>query len=171
MKHLYFCRHGLSRLNEEGRWAGGKTETPLTALGRQQAKKAGRGAKKLGIDYIICSPLSRAHDTAQLIAEEIGYAKHDIEVNSLVVERHFGELEGTLWQPDMDLDGFSDVETVDSILERARMTLRHLETLDADVILVVSHGSFGRALRHAIDPTIPFRKSEKFQNAEIVKLL
>ncbi len=64
MKHLYFCRHGLSVLNKEGKWAG-STETPLTVEGRTQAKLAGKAAQNLKIDYIICSPLSRAHDTAK----------------------------------------------------------------------------------------------------------
>lgn len=170
MKHLYFCRHGESQLNFEGKWAG-STETPLTETGKKQARAAGKEAKELGIDYILCSPLSRAHDTAKIIAKEIGYKEHDIDVNSLVVERHFGSLEGQLWQPDLNMDGMSDIETFDSLLERAHLTLNHLKTVEADVVLVVSHGSFGRALRHLLDPSIPFRGSPKFHNAKIVKLL
>ena len=169
MKRIYFCRHGISKLNQEGRWAG-STDTPLTAEGKRQARQAGRQARELGIDYIICSPLSRAHDTARIIAEEIAYPVHDIDVNSLITERHFGELEGQPWMPDLDLDGFADIETVDSLLERARMTALHLETLDAQNILVVSHGSFGRALRHVLTPAVPLTSSERFMNAEIVQL-
>ncbi|MDB5181974.1 MAG: hypothetical protein JWP13_737 [Candidatus Saccharibacteria bacterium] len=170
MKHLYFCRHGLSQLNAEGKWAG-STETPLTTEGRGQAKKAGEEAKGLGIDYIICSPLSRAQDTAKIVAKEINYPEHDIEVNSLVVERHFGSLEGTTWDPDFNIDGISDAEPLDTLLERARLTLNHLKTVDADTILVVSHGSFGRALRHVLNPSVPFEKVERFENAKIAKLL
>jgi uncharacterized phosphatase len=169
MKHVYFCRHGLSQLNLDGKWAG-STETPLTAEGRKQAKLAGLEAKKLDIDYILCSPLSRAHDTARIIAGEIGYPVHDIDVNSLVVERHFGSLEGQTWDPDLNLDGISDMETEDSLLERARLTLKHLETIDAGNILIVSHGSFGRAFRHILHPEIPFRGSDRFHNAQIVRL-
>ena len=170
MKHLYFCRHGLSQLNVEGKWAG-STETPLTTEGRKQAKRAGQEAKKLGIDYILCSPLSRAHDTAKIIAKEVGYPEHELDVNSLVVERHFGSLEGTTWDPDFNMDGISDIETLDSLLHRARLTLTHLKTVDADTILIVSHGSFGRALRHILNPEVPFKKGERFENAQIVKLI
>lgn len=170
MKHLYFCRHGVSQLNADGRWAG-STETPLTAEGRAGAKLAGKAAKKLKIDYIICSPLSRAHDTAKIIAQEIGYPLEKIDVNSLVVERHFGVLEGQLWQPDFNLDGIADVETLDSTLERARLTLKHLETIDAETVLIVSHGAFSRAIRHILNPAIPYHKQDRLANAQIVKII
>jgi broad specificity phosphatase PhoE len=170
MKHLYFCRHGESQLNVEKRWAG-SSETPLTTEGRQQAKQAGQNAKALGIEYILCSPLSRAQDTAKIIAEEIGYPEHDIDVNSLVMERHFGELEGMPWEPDFNMDGISDAETTDSILERVKLTLKHLQTLPVDTVLIVSHGHFGRVLRHILSPDIPLHGSERFENAKIVKLL
>lgn len=169
MKNLYFCRHGLSQLNLEGRWAG-STETPLTDEGRAQAEAAGEKANELGIDYILCSPLSRAHETARIIARKIGYPEDQIDVNSLVVERHFGELEGEPWQPDLDLDGFADIETMDTIKERAKLTLEHLGTIDADNILVVSHGQFGRVLRHMVHPELPIKGSPRFGNAEIVQL-
>lgn len=170
MKHLYFVRHGLSQLNVEGRWAG-SVETPLTEEGKKQAKAAGRQARELKIDYILCSPLKRAHDTACIIAKDIGYPEAAIDVNSLVVERHFGSMEGQPWRPDFDMDGIADAESVDSLLERARLTLKHLETVEADTILVVSHGAFGRALRHVLHPETPLHGGERFENAKIIKLL
>lgn len=170
MRHLYFCRHGQSVLNVEGKFAG-SIETPLTKEGRGQARHAGIAAKNLGVGYIICSPLSRAHDTARIIAKEIGYPEKEIDVNSLVVERHFGELEGKTWQADMNLDDIVDIEAVDTLLERAKLTLNHLRTIQADTILVVSHGAFGRALRHIVNPDIPFHGSERFENAKLIKLL
>lgn len=172
MRHLYFCRHGLSQLNAEQRWAGaGSPHTPLTAEGRMQAKKAGEAARKLGIEYILSSPLVRAHDTAIIIAKTIGYPVEKIDVSSLLVERHFGEREGKDWEPDFNMDGIADAETHDSMLERARLTVKHLETLPVDTILVVSHGHFGRVLRHVLNPAIPILGSERFENAQIVKLL
>lgn len=171
MKHVYFCRHGLTQLNVDGKFAGAGTETPLTREGRLQAKQAGQEAKRLGIQHIVSSTQGRAHETAKIIAEEIGYPPEKIELNSLAVERHFGSLEGEAWGPDFDLDGFTDVETHDSVINRARLLIEHLETIDADTILIVSHGAFGRGLRHALNPTIPFRGSDKFVNARITKLL
>ena len=170
MKHLYFCRHGQSVLNQQGRLAG-STETPLTDDGRLQARLAGQSATDFGIDYIVCSPQSRALETAQIIARELGYPETKLDINSLVIERHFGAMEGHAWHPDLNLDGIIDAETVDSVIERARMTLKHLETVDADTVLIVSHGSFGRALRHIIHPEIPFARVNRFENAQIVKLV
>lgn len=174
MKHLYFIRHGLSEMNKAGIWSGAQSQSPLSKEGRQQAQKAGIVAKQLGIDYIISSPLSRAHDTAKLIAREIGYPEAKIELNSLLIERDLGPLEGKPWNPDLNLDDIADVETADTIAERARLTLDHLQTLDAEAILVVSHGSFGRAFRHAVHPDIPFEvtpEAYRFPNGEIIKLL
>lgn len=150
-------------------------ETPLTDEGKRQAKLAGQHARKLGIDYIICSTLGRAGETAEIIAHEIGFPADRIEHNSLFIERHFGKMEGRTWKLDMDVDGFVDVETRDSVLNRAKLALEHLSTIDADNILVVSHGTFGRAFRSLTHPHLPFdatgNEKTRFANAEIVKLL
>lgn len=172
MNKLYFVRHGLSQGNIDGVWSG-TIDTPLSPEGKRQARKAGKQAKKLNIDYIVSSPLSRAMATAAIIAKEIGYPKKGIHINKLFIERHFGELEGQPWQPDLDLDGISDIETRDTILERARLALDFLSTIDAKNILIVSHGSFGRALRyqltgHEFHNSHPPKES-LLPNAEVIR--
>ncbi len=171
MKHLYFVRHGLSEMNKTGHWAGRHTETPLTPEGREQAREAGAHARKFHIDHIVSSPQGRAHDTAKIIAEVIGYPVDAIELNSLFMERGLGILEGKPWQPDLNIDGFADVETTDTLLERMHLAYELLRSLPADNVLVVSHGAIGRALRHVIHPDIPFHHSEPFPNAQIIQLL
>lgn len=170
MKHLYFCRHGEAEFNAQKRWAG-SSETLLTREGIAQAKQAGKEAKDLKIDYILTSPLSRAYDTAKIIAEAIGYPIDQIDVNSLLVERHFGSLEAQSWGPDQDMDGIADAETSDSVHERVRLMLKHLETIPAENILIVSHGHVGRVMRHVLYPHIPLNPSPSFKNAKITKLL
>lgn len=173
MKHLYFCRHGLSEMNKMGLYAG-QTETPLAPEGRMQAQLAGEYAKSLNIQKIVSSSYERAVDTAKIIAREIGYPVKDIELNSLFIERNMGVMEGQPWKPDLSLDGFADVETVDTLFERCKLGLEFLRSLPEDNVLVVSHGSTGRMLRHVIDPTVPFKpgdKATKFENARIVQLL
>ena len=173
MKKLYYIRHGLSQLNVSRHFAG-ITNSPLTQEGRQQAKLAGKQAKNLNIDYIVCSQLSRALDTAKIIAKEIGYPIDKIHINKLFIERDFGELEGKPWKPDFNLDGITDIETVDSLIERARLGLKFLQALEADNILVVSHGTIGRAFRSLLLPEQPFlnatssKKSAAIPNAKIV---
>ncbi len=168
MKHIYFARHGLSVLNKAGLMAG-HTNTPLTDEGREQAKSAGHAAKDLGIDYIVSSPLSRAHETAEIIAKEIGYPVDKIHVSSLFIERNYGPYEQHPWSPDLNLDGFADVESRDEILERAKLAIEFLQTIDAKNILVVAHGSLGRALRHHIMTKFPWEHPSGLKNAEIVR--
>jgi uncharacterized phosphatase len=158
-------------MNKQNRWAG-TTETPLSETGRQQAEAAGQKIKDLDIQHIISSPLSRAKETAEIIAEQIGYPVSKIEVNPLFIERHFGEFEGKVQTPDLDIDSVADVETIDTILERAKKALAYLETLDYENILVVSHGSFGRALRHHLSEEFPYVSMaddyNMIPNAEVV---
>lgn len=156
----------------------GQTETPLSTEGRAQAKRAGEYAQTLHIDHIIASPFSRAHETAKIIAKAIGYPVDKIELNSLLIERSFGSLEGTPWRPDFDIDGIADVESHDSLKHRVQLAYTYIQTIDANNILIVSHGATGRMLRHVIDPNIPYRSDDKairesnrFENAKIVQLI
>lgn len=165
MKKLYFVRHGLSKLNVKGHFAG-HTDTPLTKEGRLQAKRAGEIAKKLQIDCIACSPLSRALDTAKVIAKEIGHETNNIHISNLLIERYYGQLEDQPWHPDLNLDGIADLEKDDELLERAKLAIKWIEDLPGEHKLVVSHGSFGRALRKHFMPDYDFQ--EKIPNAQIV---
>lgn len=169
MKTLYFMRHGLTEMNAAGIWSG-RTETALTQEGKDQAKRAGKAAKALSIDAIACSTMGRAIETAEIVAKEIGYPIDNIHKSSLLIERNFGSLEGTPWQPDLDLDGFSDVESIDTLKNRALLALEWIETIPGRTILIVSHGSTGRMLRHLVNPNIPFKEASGFNNAEIAHL-
>lgn len=166
MKKLYFARHGLSQLNKAGKLSG-RTETPLAEEGRQQAKKAGQQAKKLGIDLIVCSPMQRTVETAHIIAKEVGYPVKAIVEQKLFIERDFGELEGQPYAPDINLDGISDLETTDTLMNRAKLALNWLHNRPEEVILVVSHGSFGRALRSLLLEEYHFDHPDRLVNAKI----
>lgn len=170
MKILYFMRHGLTEMNVAGKWSG-RTETSLTQEGRDQAELAGKAAKSLSIDAIVCSTMGRAIETAEIVAKEIGYPLDQIHKSSLLIERDFGSFEGTPWQPDLDLDGFSDVESVDTLKNRAILALEWVESIPGDTILIVSHGATGRMLRHVVDPSVPFKGAARFSNAEIHELI
>lgn len=159
MKHLYFCRHGLTEMNVTGQFSG-QIETNLTAEGQAQAKKAGQAIKANlpKIDLIICSPYKRARDTAQLIAGEIGYPEANIQTNDLLIERSFGVLEGTPGKEFFknhsyqDLDSYQDVEPIEQVQQRADKFYEYLKMLKQyDNILVVGHGASGRALRRVVN--------------------
>lgn len=168
MKVIYFIRHGLTELNAQGKIAG-HTETPLIKEGKQQAKLAGKQVQKLGIEHIVSSPLSRAFDTAKIIAKEISYPIEKIEVNPLLVERFFGQMEAQPYRPDIDFDGVADAEPTDVFLARIEQVVLYLKSLPYSRILVVGHGATGRALRHHFFEDQPFHLPIKYANAELVE--
>jgi len=170
MKHLYFVRHGLSLMNQQGFFSG-LTDTPLTNEGRQQAIDAGKLLQTANVDCIVASPITRAFDTACLIATEIGYDSDNIITSDHFIERDFGPLEGTTYSPDLPLDTIDGVEHSRDLVERVALGLEFIKSLEADTILVVSHGAVGRALRYLVQDETPFHGSEKFLNGEVVKLI
>ena len=90
--HIYITRHGESQWNVEGK-VQGITDTPLTERGIQQAHELAKKIKESGIkiDEILHSPLSRAADTAKIIAEENGLP---LSLEPRLIEQNFGEFEG-----------------------------------------------------------------------------
>ena len=170
MKKLYFIRHGLTEMNVLGLRAG-STETPLTAEGRLQAKKAGKKVKALKIDLIVSSSQGRAVETANIIAEQISYPLSKIQTNDILIERHLGEAEGQKYHPHTDVEKVAGVEPATAIIERASQSLIWLNTLPAQNILIVSHGSFGRAMRSLLQPEYQFNDPEPILNAQIIRWL
>lgn len=169
MKTLYFMRHGLTELNAAGLFAG-RTETPLTDTGRAQARLAGAYARTLQIDTIACSTMGRAIETAEIVANCIQYPAENIYENDLLVERDFGQLEGQPYFPGLNFDEIVGTETTEQLFARAAKALEWVEQLPGDRVLIVGHGSTGRALRHIHNPSIPFDGAGHFPNAEIVEL-
>jgi broad specificity phosphatase PhoE len=170
---LYFIRHGESTSNY-GELITGQQDVPLTEIGRKQARDAGQEivTKGIQIDHIICSPLMRAHDTAILIAQQIGFPEDAIQVNKLVIERSFGSLEGTPNDGSVrltdDLIQASGGELDPAIRTRVQLFLESLKDTKGTV-LVVSHTGFGRRLRAVVN-NIPTAESENFKNAVLTDL-
>ena len=64
---FYLVRHGESEANVARRFAG-RTDSPMTERGREQAKAVAEALAKIHFDRIVSSPLSRCRDTALVIA-------------------------------------------------------------------------------------------------------
>ncbi|HPG37214.1 MAG TPA: histidine phosphatase family protein [Candidatus Saccharibacteria bacterium] len=171
MKHLYFVRHGLSEMNKQGIFSS-RSDTPLAPEGREQARQAGQQLKDKKIDLIVASPLQRAHDTAKIIAQELGIDESQIILNDLFVERDFGSMEGTAYSPTAKIDGAPGAEHSDSVIARATKGFTWLQARPETTILLVSHGAIGRALRHVVDPdSKPYQQQTRFENAAPEQLL
>jgi len=88
---LFLVRHGETEWNRVGRWQG-KTDIPLSDVGRQQARALAAELMGRGIADVHASDLRRAMETAQLIAAALGVAEP--KVDARLRERGFGCFEG-----------------------------------------------------------------------------
>jgi broad specificity phosphatase PhoE len=68
---IYLARHGQTAYNLEGRFQG-QQAIPLDATGRAQAVELAEHATAYGFRALWCSPLLRARETADAVAERVG---------------------------------------------------------------------------------------------------
>jgi len=142
---LAFIRHGQTDWNLEQRLQGA-TDIPLNDTGREQARDA--VARLAGTDWevIVSSPLSRARETASIIAEglgiELGPAYDELR------ERDYGDGEGATAEdiaakwPDKQYPG---LESLESVAARGRAALDRIDAEYGDRnTLIVCHGTIIR---------------------------
>jgi broad specificity phosphatase PhoE len=90
-KLLYLVRHGETDWNAAGRWQG-HTDIALNETGREQARVAAERLRHVALAGIVSSDLSRARETAEIIAATLG-----LEIaffDATLRERAFGPFEG-----------------------------------------------------------------------------
>ncbi len=90
--HMTLVRHGETNWNKEHRLQGGEADEPLNDTGRTQAKELADALRGKTFDAIICSPMSRASETAHILAKELGVA--DVVPLEGLHERTFGHWSG-----------------------------------------------------------------------------
>lgn len=139
-------RHGQTDWNAERRLQG-STDIPLNDVGRGQARDAVATLAPYRWDAVVSSPLSRAAETADLIAEGLGLtvARRVPELT----ERSFGPAEGLQVGPELEAlrvpGGFRDAESEDDAAARGLGALEELaEEFRGRRLLVVTHGTLLR---------------------------
>jgi len=67
----YFLRHGIAA--EPDAWTGSDYDRPLTREGRERMAREARAIGELGFDFelIVTSPLVRARETAEILADRL----------------------------------------------------------------------------------------------------
>ncbi len=98
---LTMVRHGQTHYNSQG-LVQGRINNPLNETGKKQARTVANLLQEKHFDAIVSSPLSRALETAYIIAKKIKY-KGSIEVLPHFVERDFYHLDGVSVQDAMPL--------------------------------------------------------------------
>jgi phosphohistidine phosphatase len=76
---LYFLRHGLAGNPHE--WQGDDRERPLTSKGKRHLEITAESLSRmnLGLEQILTSPLTRARQTAVIIANQLKIKKNMVE--------------------------------------------------------------------------------------------
>lgn len=144
---FWYLRHGETDWNARN-LAQGRTEVPLNANGLAQAKRAAEQLQGQGIVSIVSSPLSRAYNTAQIVARSLDLP---VLVEPELVECAYGEEEGqpmSEWFDSWIEERFTPAggETFVELRQRAVRAVNRCLAQPGPV-LVVAHGALMRALR------------------------
>lgn len=152
MAKLFITRHGQTVWNKEGRLQG-KLDSPLTSLGKKQARWLGERLNDEHIDIIYSSSSPRALSTAKLIR---GERNIDIITNDNLKEMGFGSWQGQLksdidkkWPNEQHLFRNSphkykpvdDGETYEGLINRINKEIKSIiDSNKGKNILIVTHG-------------------------------
>lgn len=159
-KVVYFVRHGQTELNRA--FVHQYPDTLLSKKGKEQAFVVAQHFRDIDVDVILASPLERAQQTAQTIAEVKGM---QVETCALFAElRRPRVLWGTSWMSLRSLWvmarlylfagkedwHYTDEENLEEFHARARRALEYLADRPEERILVVTHRGFMAALAERI---------------------
>ena len=153
---IYLVRHGETEWNRDSRIQG-QRDSPLTALGREQARRTGRMLAELGLAGlpVSASPLGRVQATLAILGREV--ALGPVTLDPRLREVALGSWEGmtnteiraaypTLVAGVTEHGwGFRspDGETFDAVAARVKAWLAERRA----PVIAVAHGMLGRVLR------------------------
>ncbi len=150
-KNKYFVmRHGEAENNAKNIYSSDRNVNHLTARGREQVMKTVESLKKQKISKIYCSPFLRTRETADMVAEQIGFPKekiiHDDRIRELEfgdfsnrpVEEYWNYMKDKTWEFDTKVPGG---ESFQDGKERFGDFLYDVDEKNKnETILIVSHG-------------------------------
>lgn len=182
---LILVRHGESSANVEGRLQG-QRDYPLTRRGRAQAQAFALWSERTGLawDAAYCSPLSRAKETAEIIAQARASASPAAVTD--LMEFDAGALQGLLHHQirerfpeffERELSEYADYarwggESYADIVERVGRVRGFVEARhrkSAERVLLVGHGGFGtEVVKHLVCEPAPRSFNVKFGNCTAI---
>ena len=155
---IIIVRHGQTVSNSEHKFDG-QQDTPLSPLGRKQIDELSKKLKTIKFDLIVSSPLSRARNTANAIANEQNYEK-SIDIEPSFLEIDCGNCTGMLrseieikhsdlvneWRSNTD-PRFPGGENMEDVEKRAiKSFVDIIENNRGKTVLIAGHGTLNRAI-------------------------
>lgn len=179
---LLLIRHGQSVANTEGRLQG-QFDSPLTDLGRDQARALARRLERgdWSVSAIYASDLSRASETAEILADELGAP---LALDERLREYDVGVLTGVVWReieflyPDIwhalhhdtawgRIPGEEGNEPFHARLEAMLADIQSRHDGDESVALVSHGGSLGMLLVHLLGMDVGWPSPFRFGNVSL----
>ena len=163
VQRILFIRPGETDWNRAGKQQG-DVASPLNALGRQQAQKLGNMLRVIGVGALYTSTTRRAAQTADIIAQSVGYTPI---IDERLRERSVGQWQGLTiaeirdWYPEdytallADVDGYHIPGGESRLDVQTRMKAALADILKADkaeTIAVISHTT---AIKMALRVLVP----------------
>jgi broad specificity phosphatase PhoE len=143
---LLLVRHGETDWNAERRWQG-HADVPLNERGRDQARELAESLAGERIDAIFTSDLSRARETADIVAARLHVP---VAVDPDLREIDVGPLEGLTADEAKALDGWLG-EPTERHAERILGALARIAGRHDGRILVVTHGGSMRRVHEHLE--------------------
>lgn len=142
----------------------------MNQVGIDQIARAAEALAEHSWDLVLSSPLTRAQQSAEIVAKRLGIEQ--IEIDEGLLERAFGIGEGMTydqWQAHYSgLDQIPGAESLDSVMRRAKALLdQTLERYPGKRVLAVSHGAFIRAVVNHVSAGVYPPKGERLLNASL----
>ena len=159
MLRLLLLRHAQSTWNAEGRWQG-HADPPLSAEGKQTAKAA--APQYSHISRVVSSPLLRATETAEIIAESSGTSH--VATHPGLTERDLGEWTGlTRSEVEERWPGYlsghkwpESAETTEAFMKRVLEAIHSIAGEFEEDVLVVAHAGVIITLEQSLG--VPWRR-------------
>lgn len=150
---IYYVRHGQTDWNLARKMQGGQTERNLNETGIKQAEETKNKLQNIKYDMVICSPMNRAKQTAEII---INGKDMPIIFDERLRERKLGELEGhpiteacekQIWDYPLDYK-INGGESLSEFEERILDFLRDIKKKYNDkTILIIAHGGIAKVIK------------------------
>lgn len=150
---IYYVRHGQTDFNLMKKMQGGETEKDLNETGINQAEETKKNLENIKFDLILCSPMNRAKQTAQIIDNGRNLP---IITDERIRERKLGEYEGhivtdeiekRIWNYDLNYN-IPNGENLHDFEKRIIEFLKEAkQKYNEKTVLIVAHGGVAKVVK------------------------